>query len=110
MMKIKYIKNNLKDLLNKKKIHLNGYSGKGRFATRTADHTNYLYNELLEIGVKKEHIEYSNDAPRGGWSGEYVRLKNLYSFIRKKEIKILMAEIKKEYVKNFFYCLNNKLI
>jgi hypothetical protein len=56
-------------------IHPNGYSGRGRYASRTADHATTLADSLEELGlVRGRHFTTGNDAPRGGWSGEFVTL------------------------------------
>ena len=56
-------------------IHPNGYSGRGRYASKTADHATTLADSLEELGlVRGRHFTTGNDAPRGGWSGEFVTL------------------------------------
>ena len=53
----------------------NGYSGRGRYASKTANHAGTLANTLEGIGlVRGQHFTTGNDAPRGGWSGEFVTL------------------------------------
>lgn len=56
-------------------VHPNGYSGCGRHVSRTADHAATLSLALASIGlVFGRHFSTGNDAPRGGWSGEFVTL------------------------------------
>jgi hypothetical protein len=55
--------------------HPNGYSGTGRHVSKTADHAATLTESLELIGMAKgRHFSTGNDAPRGGWSGEFVTL------------------------------------
>ena len=56
-------------------IHPNFYNGHGRWARKSADYATALVGILTGLGmVRGKHFERGNDAPRGGWVGNYVRL------------------------------------
>jgi hypothetical protein len=66
----------LKDLATaRSKIYPNFYNGSGRWTTKSADYAGRLSELLTTMGmVRGKHFERGNDAPKGGWMGEYVRL------------------------------------
>lgn len=90
-MKIsKKLKENLLKLVEGEKVHLNYYTGSGRFQKKSTDWTEKIYYELLQF-IEKTDLIYSNDAPRGGFCGDYLQIKNIEKFK-----KVFENEIKKE--------------
>ena len=95
-MKIsKKLTENLLNLANSEKIHLNYYTGSGRFQKKSADWIERIYYELLQF-VEKTDLIYSNDAPRGGFCGDYIQVKNIEKFkeVFSKQIQELEEEKK----------------
>ena len=95
-MKIsKKLTENLLNLANSEKIHLNYYTGSGRFQKKSADWIERIYYELLQF-VEKTDLIYSNDAPRGGFCGDYIQVKNIEKFkeVFSKQIQELEDEKK----------------
>lgn len=84
-MNFKYnlVKNYLDNLLSKEKIHLNYTIGNGRNTKNSANYTQVFYDTLVDIGVKEDTFIYDNDAPRGGFCGDYVQLKTITDFKKK---------------------------
>ena len=66
----------LKDLATARaKIYPNYYNGSGRWTQKSADYAASLADILTGLGmVRGRHFERGNDAPKGGWTGEFVRL------------------------------------
>jgi hypothetical protein len=66
----------LEDLATaRSKIYPNYYNGSGRWTQKSADYTASLVGILTGLGmVRGKHFERGNDAPQGGWTGDYVRL------------------------------------
>lgn len=99
----KKLKENLLNLLNGEKIHLNYYTGSGRFQKKSADWCEKIYYELRQF-IEKDDLIYSNDAPRGGFCGDYIQVKNTEKFKKVfleqikelKEVKRKEEEQKKE--------------
>lgn len=62
----------LKQLFEKKIIHPNGYSGRGKYTSKGSDHAAAIAN-ILSIA----HIKHTtgNDAPKGGFSGNFIKIK-----------------------------------
>lgn len=54
------------------KIHPNGYTGSGKYISKGADHAYNIASILKEYSIK---YESGNDAPKGGFSGEWIKLK-----------------------------------
>ncbi len=53
----------------------NYYTGRGRWARRGADDASRLASALGSLGLLQgKHYITGNDAPRGGWTGEFVHL------------------------------------
>ena len=53
----------------------NFYTGSGSWSRCSADYANQIHNVLIKLGmVRGKHFRIGNDAPRGGWTGEYVQL------------------------------------
>ena len=53
----------------------NYYNGSGRWTRRSADYASDLTDILTGLGmVRGKHFERGNDAPNGGWTGEFVKL------------------------------------
>ena len=70
-------------------IHLNCYTGTGRFSSKSADHNQNLVHTLQELGlIEGRHFVTGNDSPRGGWSGGFVKL--MTAGKRLKVIKTMM--------------------
>ena len=68
-------------------IYPNSYTGSGRYTSKSADYAAQLVGVLtsdLDM-VEGKHFEIGNDSPRGGWTGEFVRLLPLGR--RRKAIK-----------------------
>ena len=79
MKKIKQLSNRQFDALDaitrRGIIHLNCYTGTGRFSSKSADHNQHLVHTLEELGlIEGRHFVTGNDSPRGGWSGGFVKL------------------------------------
>lgn len=53
------------------KIHPNGYTGRGKHISKGADHAYNIASILKEFSIK---YESGNDAPKGGFSGEWIKL------------------------------------
>ena len=66
----------LKDLATASaKTYPNHYNGSGRWTTKSADYAGRLSELLTTMGmVRGKHFETGNDAPKGGWTGNFVRL------------------------------------
>ena len=62
---------NVGKVLLGERYHGAGYSGSGRYATKTNGDHFAVIEGLRKIGI--DFVE-GNDAPRGGWSGQYVEL------------------------------------
>ena len=57
------------------KIYPNYYNGSGRWTQKSADYATALVDILTGLGMARgKHFEVGNDAPQGGWTGNYVRL------------------------------------
>ena len=53
----------------------NYYTGTGRYTRKSADYVEKARVILDSCGLKcPRHYHYGNDAPRGGWSGDYLKL------------------------------------
>lgn len=53
----------------------NGYTGSGRFCKKGADYASQAATALEALGLKSgRHFVRENDAPRGGWSGEFCKI------------------------------------
>ena len=59
----------IKDLVAGKKVHYNKTYGKGRYGSLVS-----YKSKILSI-FRKEILEFGNDAPRGGKTGEWVKIK-----------------------------------
>lgn len=97
-MKIsKKLTENLLNLANGEKIHLNYYTGSGRFQKKSADWIERIYYELRQF-IEKTDLIYSNDAPRGGFCGDYIQVKNIEKFkkVFSKQIQELEEQKKLE--------------
>ena len=97
-MKIsKKLTENLLNLANGEKIHLNYYTGSGRFQKKSTDWIEKIYCELLQF-VEKTDLIYSNDAPRGGFCGDYIQVKNIEKFkeVFSKQIQELEEQKREE--------------
>ena len=83
----------LKDLATASaKTYPNHYNGSGRWTQKSADYADRLSERLTGLGmVRGVHFERGNDAPKGGWTGEYVRLLPLGR--RRKEIRDLRESV-----------------
>lgn len=65
----------LEELATANAIHPNYYNGSGRWTQKSADYAASLAAILTGLGmIRGKHFESGNDAPQGGWTGEYVRL------------------------------------
>lgn len=62
---------NVEKVLLGERYHGAGYSGRGRYTSKTNGDHFAVIEGLRKIGV--DFVE-GNDAPRGGWSGQYVEL------------------------------------
>ena len=72
-------------------VHPNYYTGTGRWARRGANDAGRLAGALDKLGlVQGKHYITGNDAPRGGWTGEFVHLLPLGR--RRKYIRNLRHE------------------
>lgn len=93
----KKLEENLLKLAASEKIHLNYYTGSGRYQKKSADWCKKIYSELLEYMDEKDFI-YSNDALRGGFCGDYLQIKNIKKFkkIFSQQIEELEEEKRKE--------------
>jgi hypothetical protein len=80
------------------RYHGAGYSGSGRYTSKTnGDHFSVIEG-LRKIGV--DFVE-GNDAPRGGWSGRYVELsakgkRQVAEWAKIRKAEIAEAEAKKQ--------------
>ena len=81
----------LKDLATaRSKIYPNFYNGSGRWTSKSADYADRLSELLTTMGMARgKHFEVGNDAPQGGWPGNYVRLLPLGR--RRKAIRALRS-------------------
>ena len=53
----------------------NYYTGSGSWSRCSADYANEIHNVLIKLGmVRGKHFRTGNDAPRGGWTGDFVEL------------------------------------
>lgn len=53
----------------------NYYTGSGKHTKKSADHVSNARNILLAAGmIAGRHFICDNDAPRGGWCGDYIKL------------------------------------
>lgn len=79
-------------VMNGEVLHPNGYSGSGRHTRKTSDKC-YAISQLLTLN-NIAHV-CGNDAPRGGHSGYFVRLKTIADFEQEKiqRIKNITATI-----------------
>ena len=69
----------------------NYYTGSGSWSRCSADYANQIHNVLIKLGmVPGKHFCTGNDAPRGGFTGDYVEL--FPAGRRWKIIKELRAE------------------
>lgn len=82
---------NVEKVLLGERYHGAGYSGRGRYTSKANGDHFAVIEALRTIGV--DFVE-GNDAPRGGWSGQYVELSAKgkrqvaeWAKIRKAEIK-----------------------
>lgn len=62
---------NVEKVLLGERYHGAGYSGRGRYTSKTNGDHFAVIEGLCKIGVD---FVKGNDAPRGGWSGQYVEL------------------------------------
>ena len=62
---------NVEKVLLGERYHGAGYSGRGRYTSKTNGDHFAVIEGLCKIGI--DFVE-GNDAPRGGWSGQYVEL------------------------------------
>jgi hypothetical protein len=70
----------------------NYYNGHGRWTSKSADYATALVDILTGLGmVPGRHFRTGNDAPQGGWTGEYVRLLPLGR--RRKAIRDLRESV-----------------
>ena len=82
----------LEELATANTIHPNYYNGSGRWSQKSADYAASLAAILTGLGmVRGKHFEVGNDAPRGGWVGNYVRLLPLGR--RRKAIRDLRESV-----------------
>ena len=72
----------------------NFYTGKGRFSKKSVNHVIQAKCLLERLRINKKHFEVSNDAPRGGWSGDYCKIKN--SALNLSVFKRVLEEIRDE--------------
>ncbi len=70
-------------LLKGEILHPNGYSGSGRFIKKSTDRISYYKNILLAHSIP---YTTGNDAPKGGWTGNFIRLKTEADFAAEREI------------------------
>lgn len=96
--KLKLINNYLNSFLKKDKIHLNYYVGSGSRIKKSANYTQFLYDSLIDIGINKEDITYSNDALKGGFCGDFIQLKSITNF--KKKLASYELKTKKQFKKD----------
>ena len=97
-MKIsKKLTENLLNLANGEKIHLNYYTGSGRFQKKSTNWTEKIYFELRQF-IETTDLIYSNDAPRGGFCGYYIQVQNIEKFkeVFSEQIKELEEQKKEE--------------
>jgi hypothetical protein len=53
----------------------NYYTGTGSWSRCSANYANQIHNILIKLGmVRGKHFRIGNDAPRGGFTGDYVQL------------------------------------
>lgn len=97
-MKIsKKLEENLLKLVEGNKIYLNYYTGSGRFQKKSTNWCEKIHQELLQF-VEQADLIYSNDAPRGGFCGDYIQVKNIEKFkkVFSKQIQKLEEQKREE--------------
>lgn len=89
---------NVEKVLLGERYHGAGYSGRGRYTSKAnGDHF-----AVIE-GLRKIEVDFieGNDAPRGGWSGQYVELspkgkRQVAGWAKQRRAEIAEAEAKKQ--------------
>ena len=89
---------NVEKVLLGERYHGAGYSGRGRYTSKTNGDHFAVIEGLRKIGV--DFVE-GNDAPRGGWSGQYVELsakgkRQVAEWSKQRRAEIAEAEAKKQ--------------
>ncbi len=89
---------NVEKVLLGERYHGAGYSGSGRYTSKANGDHFAVIEGLRKIGV--DFIE-GNDAPRGGWSGQYVELspkgkRQVAEWAKQRRAEIAEAEAKKQ--------------
>jgi hypothetical protein len=75
----------------------NGYTGSGRFSKKGADSAGQAAEALETLGLKTgRHFERGNDAPKGGWSGEFCKLTAAGKRIKAVRVLIDADNIRRE--------------
>ena len=89
---------NVEKVLLGNRYHGAGYSGRGRYTSKANGDHFAVIEGLRLIGV--DFVE-GNDAPRGGWSGQYVELspkgkRQVAEWAKQRRAEIAEAEAKKQ--------------
>ena len=89
---------NVEKVLLGERYHGAGYSGRGRYTSKTNGDHFAVIEGLCKIGVD---FVKGNDAPRGGWSGQYVELsakgkRQVAEWAKQRRAEIAEAEAKKQ--------------
>lgn len=89
---------NVEKVLLGERYHGAGYSGRGRYTSKANGDHFAVIEGLRKIGV--DFVE-GNDAPRGGWSGQYVELspkgkRQVAEWAKIRKAAIAEAEAKKQ--------------
>lgn len=89
---------NVEKVLMGNRYHGAGYSGRGRYTSKTNGDHFAVIEGLCKIGVD---FVKGNDAPKGGWSGQYVELsakgkRQVAEWAKQRRAEIAEAEAKKQ--------------
>lgn len=89
---------NVEKVLLGERYHGAGYSGRGRYTSKTNGDHFAVIEGLCKIGVD---FVKGNDAPRCGWSGQYVELspkgkRQVAEWAKQRRAEIAEAEAKKQ--------------
>lgn len=89
---------NVEKVLLGERYHGARYSGRGRYTSKTNGDHFAVIEGLCKIGV--DFVE-GNDAPRGGWNGQYVELsakgkRQVAEWAKQRRAEIAEAEAKKQ--------------
>lgn len=83
--------------LIKENIVRNYYTGSGRYARKSADYVSIIEFTLKAIGFSPTiHFLCENDAPRGGWQGNYIKLTKEGAYI----LNYMYSQITEEKLQN----------